>query len=211
MLGLVAAALVTFLEGEATSRIGDAAPAALGVGAKIEDGSTVATGPAARLELELPDGSLLRLSSNASFEMKSASAGSFLGRLSLGSLWAKVHKLLAGQRFEVETQNGVAGVRGTEFRVTTDAAGRSLVRVYEGRVEVRGEGFAHLLDPNREVRWSRRAVLGPRAFERRSERSAFMRWVRKRSGTDDRGERRDPRRRERVHERDRIRRDLLKK
>src|SRR2546426_8489730 len=47
---------------------------------------------------------------------------------SLGNLWARVYKLLAGETFGVETENGVAGVRGTEFRVEVVQDQPDLVR-----------------------------------------------------------------------------------
>jgi len=59
-------------------------------------------------------------------------------RLFFGKLWAKVSKLGSGG-FEVETDNAVAGVRGTEF-VVERTKRKTRVAVVEGRVALRGAG-----------------------------------------------------------------------
>jgi hypothetical protein len=57
--------------------------------------------------------------------------------LFLGRLWAKVTSVIQGdQKFQVETENAVAGVRGTTFRVDANADRSVLVRVYDGSVAV---------------------------------------------------------------------------
>ena len=58
-------------------------------------------------------------------------------RLFLGKLWAKVTSAIQGeQKFQVETENAVAGVRGTTFRVDANQDKSVLVRVYDGEVAV---------------------------------------------------------------------------
>src|SRR5439155_1605974 len=78
----------------------------------------------ARLEIRFSDNSVLRLGSRAKLQLAEAhfAAGAARRRLSarlfFGTLWAKVTSVLQGeQKFEVETENAVAGVRGTTFRV----------------------------------------------------------------------------------------------
>ena len=58
-------------------------------------------------------------------------------RLFFGNLWAKVTSVIQGeQKFQVETENAVAGVRGTTFRVDARTDKSVLVRVFAGSVAV---------------------------------------------------------------------------
>ena len=176
---------VAYLHGEATATRGELGAFPLAVKTKLEAGDVIETAAGANLEIALPTGSTIRLGSNARLELQDEPQGSFRARLSLGNLWAKVVKLVGGSRFEVETQNGVAGVRGTEFRVNAQASGQAMVRVYEGKVQVKGASFEHLVLPGHELRFSARAQLGPRTFDAKAERG-FMRWVRRRDEQRDR-------------------------
>jgi len=93
-----------------------------------------------------------------------------------------VHKLLAGETFAVETENGVAGVRGTEFRIEVARDQPDLVRVYEGVVQVdaRERGWSHSLQAGTELRF-RREAEPPRPFDAESEKGhRFMERVRSR-------------------------------
>ena len=55
----------------------------------------------------------------------------------MGKLWAKVTSAIHGeQKFQVETENAVAGVRGTTFRVDANQDKSVRVRVYDGQVAV---------------------------------------------------------------------------
>ena len=65
------------------------------------------------------------------------------------------------QKFEVETENAVAGVRGTTFRVDANDDKSVLVRVYDGSVAV-GKGAAQAGSPGGE----RREVAGPQEVTR---------------------------------------------
>uniref|UniRef100_A0A7C4UBV8 FecR protein domain-containing protein n=1 Tax=candidate division WOR-3 bacterium TaxID=2052148 RepID=A0A7C4UBV8_UNCW3 len=60
--------------------------------------------------------------------------------LNFGRIWAKVSKLLTGKIFEIEDNNCIAGVRGTEFVVSYngDSSG---IDVLEGEVEVKEKGL----------------------------------------------------------------------
>jgi hypothetical protein len=62
-------------------------------------------------------------------------------RLLVGDMWAKVAKAVGGEsRFEVQTANAVAGVRGTTFRVDAREDRSVVVKVYAGTVAVAGGG-----------------------------------------------------------------------
>ena len=186
-------------------------------GAVLEPGDTVETQAGGRAEIAFPGGSLLRIGENTRLTLSPIPARSeFSARLFFGNLWARVHKLAAGETFRVETENGVAGVRGTEFRVEAGQQEPDLVRVYEGtvQVEARDGRWSHALEAGTGLRFRREAET-PQAFDTRSESGhSFMEWVRSRKTADGfepgrirRAEMRNPeqehRTRERVRRRDR--------
>jgi hypothetical protein len=140
-----AAATVTFLSGDATrERAGQPGQKEkLAEKSELNEGDIVRTGKAGRIELTLTDQSILRLDGNSEFTLKAATTDGdekkFTGKLSFGKVWAKVNSVLGGQsHFDVETQNAVAGVRGTTFRVDAKHDASALVRVYAGAVAVAG-------------------------------------------------------------------------
>jgi ferric-dicitrate binding protein FerR (iron transport regulator) len=177
---------LTRLEGAATvAPAAGGEPRPLAVGAVLREGDRVATGPGARLEIAFGSGSVVRLGESTQAELRAAPVGGGQLRLKLavGNLWARVTKLLVGERFEVETENAVAGVRGTEFRVeSAGASGEDLIRVYEGRVRVEQPSarWGYDVGPDHELRFSRaRAPISPEPFLRASEKGhPFMDWVR---------------------------------
>jgi ferric-dicitrate binding protein FerR (iron transport regulator) len=198
---------VTLLVGKATV-FRDGAKTPVAQGQALREADVIETEQNARMELLLPSGTVLRLGAMSRFQLEhdGRQGGSVRARLALGHLWARVRKLLAGQSFEVETQNGVAGVRGTEFLVAA-VPNRQIIRVYEGKVEVKGrEGltWVHLLEPGRELRYTPRDVIGPQPFDAKTE-GRFMRWVRKRDREQagaghEKRERNDKQHHERHHE-----------
>lgn len=86
-------------------------------GAALADGESVATAEGATVVIELIDGSRLKLreSSRLAVTLPSLKSQVTEAFLSLGSVFAKVTKRLAGQEFHVRTLSAVAAVRGTEF------------------------------------------------------------------------------------------------
>ena len=184
-------------------------------GAILTVGDTVETKADSRVEIALPSGSLLRVGESSQVTLSELSAGKhFSARLLLGNLWGKVHKLLAGETFAVETENGVAGVRGTEFRIEVARDQPDLVRVYEGVVQVdaRERGWSHSLQAGTELRF-RREAEPPRPFDAESEKGhRFMEWVRSRRTREGeqpgriRREMRSPEQEHRIRERIRDRR-----
>ena len=168
----------TLVEGTVT-----AGSAPIQAGAILKVGDTVETKADSRVEIALPSGSLLRVGESSRVMLSAIDPGrQFSARLLLGNLWARVNKLLAGETFGVETENGVAGVRGTEFRVEVVQDQPDLVRVYEGvvHVESRGGGWSHSLEAGTELRF-RRDAEPPRPFDVEGEKGhRFMEWVRSR-------------------------------
>jgi hypothetical protein len=137
-----ATAQVSALEGKATRSRGGA-PAALSVGAAVGQGDTIATEPESRLELKFSDASIIRIGQKAKLQLTEAHFGGgpskrkLTAKLFFGNLWAKVTSAIQGDsKFAVETENAVAGVRGTVFRVDAHEDKSVLVSVYDGAVAV---------------------------------------------------------------------------
>ena len=201
--GDAGAMTASVVEGAATvQHAGAPAAEPLGEGASFREGDLVQTGPDSRVEIAMATGSVLRLGPDARLELRSAPASgkAFSAKLWLGSVWAKVHKLLQDETFHVETENAVAGVRGTEFLVEAGAqGGEDRVRVYEGAVEVRDHGgqWLHRVEVGREVAFRRGLrPAGIRTFDAASDRShPLMRWVRERPAREMRREMREHRER----------------
>jgi len=137
---------VTFVSGEATrTRAGKAEKLALG--SAVQENDTVETQARTRLEITLRDQSLVRVGPRSRVVLSGAVFGRTLderkvaARLVVGDMWAKVAKAVGGDsRFEVQTANAVAGVRGTTFRVDAKADRSVVVKVYAGTVAVAGGG-----------------------------------------------------------------------
>src|SRR5260370_3069719 len=129
---------VTFLEGPvAVLPAGGGAEQAAAVGATLHEGDTVQTQAGGRIEIELPAGSIIRLGEDSKLRLTAAQPEKvFSAKLFLGNLWTKVHKLVASETFQLETENGVAGVRGTEVRLEAAAGPPDTLRGYEGVVQV---------------------------------------------------------------------------
>jgi uncharacterized protein DUF1566/Big-like domain-containing protein/FecR-like protein len=94
-----------------------------------------------RLELRLPEGTIMRLSENAHFTMrlitfeKRTGGLTMQGFLQSGKLWAKVKKLATpGSRVEVLTNTGLTITKGTIYGVDREADEIATVKVYEGVV-----------------------------------------------------------------------------
>jgi hypothetical protein len=133
---------VTFVAGDAT-RTAEGKSETLAVGTKVFEGDVVMTQRRTRLELRLADGSVLRLGPLSRAKLESASFGAsqeerqVSAKLIVGQVWANVAKAVAGEaRFQVRTENAVAGVRGTTFRVDAERDLSVVVKVYSGSVAV---------------------------------------------------------------------------
>ena len=135
---------VTLIEGSADlSRREPPLEQPLSQGDLLVDGDRVATGEEARLELGMPDGSFLRFAQKTAFELMSINYDERTRQrdieihAALGKTWAKVSDLVGGGgRFQVSSQNAVAGIRGTVYRMNVNSDTSVVVKVYKGAVEV---------------------------------------------------------------------------
>ena len=136
-------AAVSALEGKASKSRGTASSSPLSVGTPVGQGDTISTDDEARLELKFSDGSALRIGPRTRMQLTEAHFGGGIAkrkmtaRLFFGNIWAKVTSAIQGdEKFAIETENAVAGVRGTTFRVDARTDKSVLVRVYAGAVAV---------------------------------------------------------------------------
>jgi len=116
------AGTVTFLAGDATRSAGGSTEK-LAVGSAVRAGDVLETQRRTRLEVKLADQSLLRLGPVSRAVVETAAFGRTVedrkvsAKLLVGKVWANVAKAVGGEaRFEVQTENAVAGVRGTAGR-----------------------------------------------------------------------------------------------
>ncbi len=156
------AALVTYISGQA-SRVRDGQSEALHTHSELQEGDKVVTAKGGRLEITLADKSVLRLDGGSEVTLKAANFEGddkkLTAKITFGKIWAKVNSVLGGQsHFDVETQNAVAGVRGTTFRVDAKHDSSALVRVYAGAVAVVGTRTPR---PSHEAGGTRKEVPGP--------------------------------------------------
>jgi len=136
------AGTISFLAGEA-SRSAAGKTEKLAVGSAVFQGDVLETQKRTRLEVKLADQSVLRLGPTSKAAMQAAAFGKSVeerkvsAKLLVGKVWANVAKAVGGeQRFEVTTENAVAGVRGTTFRVDAATDRSVVVKVYSGTVAV---------------------------------------------------------------------------
>jgi hypothetical protein len=137
-----APAEATLVEGKAERKSGEKT-GPLQQGSHVSAGDLLTTGEDGRVELRFADKSLLRIGPSAKLQLTAAhfSGGPAKRKMTVqlffGNIWAKVTSIVSGeQRFQVETENAVAGVRGTTFRVDAKSDKSVLVRVYAGAVAV---------------------------------------------------------------------------
>lgn len=108
----------------------------------LKAGCEVITGEKSRMELLLPDNSVVRFSENTHFTITQMNAGNNQKRnikifVPMGKIWSNVRKALGSKGgFEVSCQNAVAGVRGTVYRMNVEEDKSALVKVYDGEVSV---------------------------------------------------------------------------
>lgn len=125
------AAVVRGIEGDVFIRTGTG-DIRIGSTFILRQGDEIRTGRDAHIELELSDGSRIRLGPDSSFKAEQLT-GEFSFSLAFGRLKAIVKKL-AMRRFSVRTPSVAVAVRGTEFEVLQSST-ETVIEVYTGVVE----------------------------------------------------------------------------
>lgn len=136
-------AKVTVLEGAARAVCsGQKGVKKLKINDSLKAGCEVSTGERSRMELLLPDNSIVRFAENTNFRITQINAGDAGKRnvkifVPIGKVWSNVRKALGSKGgFEVSCYNAVAGVRGTIYRMNVEEDKSALVKVYDGEVSV---------------------------------------------------------------------------
>ena len=144
-------------------------------GMKLSKNAIVETKKGARLELSLPDSSIVRIAPNTRLKLVKLNTGASNStelELQAGRVWSKVKKAIGKKpSFSVKTKNAVAGVRGTVFGVDYDEnKASSSVSVYEGRVSVRpvyATKDANINDYLKGNLKKRKKVAGPKKISKK--------------------------------------------
>jgi len=134
-------ARVVLLEGTPQARAADDAPwRPLALGDHLHVGDRLQTRAGDRLRVLMSNRSLVDLAPNSELKLSFIDGEPEHRRVGLraffGRLWARVAGGNGEERFEVESDNAVAGVRGTSFFMDIDPAGDTRVTVAAGSVEV---------------------------------------------------------------------------
>ena len=137
-------AKVTFVQGEVRRLISpEGAWTALPLGGFVQAGERIKTMKGGRLELQLPDRSIIRFDEESDIRLVSAEYNPAQSKrevhfsLMLGKTWANIREAFGSSRgVQVETDNAVVGVRGTVFRMNVATDKSAMVRVYRGTVAV---------------------------------------------------------------------------
>ena len=177
-LPLSGTAKVTLAQGVVTvERRGAVSP--LGPGDALTAPARVSVGLNGRLELLMPEGSVLRFAQGTEFTLVSALADlrnrNVQVDVKLGDAWATVSDFF-GQgedTFTLDSPTAVAGVAGTRYRLSTDPSRGTSYLVYDGRVNVasrppdapRGPGAPGVTAAPHRVRGPQR-VAGPHRVTR---------------------------------------------
>ncbi|MFP2934710.1 FecR domain-containing protein, partial [Pyxidicoccus sp. 3LG] len=132
------------------------------------------TGPGARAELALADGSTVRVVEGSMVRLGTIELMASLRRkvqleLLQGTVETNAAPAAEGSVFEVRTRSAVAGVRGTHFRVTAQEDGTHRLETLEGRVALiakKGdldviEGYGSRALPDSTPESPRRLLVAP--------------------------------------------------
>lgn len=134
---------VVAVQGNATA---NGAP--LAAGTALSQGADIQTGKDGYVTVQLADGSQITLQSATSAKLESAKNYGGVGvfesvvRLLFGRVETRVAKQGGSDRFEVKTPTASMGVRGTQFRASSDESGKiATSEVTEGKVAAAAAGI----------------------------------------------------------------------
>lgn len=158
-------------KGDVTAQRGDAAVRPVRTGDPVRIGDTVRTGARSSAIVILGNRSVVMMQELTTLALPASDdnrGGIHKVKAQGGRIWFAVRKVGPNQKFEVETDEAVASVRGTEFLVESDANGELSVTTADGEVDVsdpRDPALAPVpVMPG--MRWlaGRRAPNGPRRW-----------------------------------------------
>ena len=118
----------------------------LGLKNNIHEGDRIKTAPNSRVELSMPDGSIIKINENAVFDVKELKTPESDGEdkmsftLWAGKLWGSFKKIFSDrQERTIESPSAVVAIRGTTIEMNVDIQQKTTVRVIEGSVEVKSK------------------------------------------------------------------------
>jgi len=125
------------------------------IGTPVETGDSIITGYDGYAEIEMEDGSTVKVNEDSIFKLDSVqqdnqNRNSF--QLVLGSASYKFTKAMKEQEPQIRTPSTVGGLRGTEFSVFSGIDGSALYVVDEGSVAVTSKGAEVQLGAEQGVR-----------------------------------------------------------
>jgi len=175
---------VSFLQGKADALSkGETAWRSLRVGSLLSPEEEIRTGDRSRIEIRLPDRSIMRFDQRSTFRLRSIFFNVQEGsrevkvEVPVGKAWANVRKAFGPKRtFEVASANAVAGVRDTIWRMNADPDRSTLIRVYEGTVEVYSPFARPEYKPEEGGFKAPREVRGPQEVPRPYEEVTKEQW-----------------------------------
>jgi len=113
----------------------------------VYSGDRIRTSLNARIELSMPDGSIIKVNQNSIFDVKEIKTvkkdneDKMSFSLWAGNIWAKFKKIVNTRQIRtIESPSAVVAIRGTILAVDVDADKTTHVRVFEGRVAVKSRG-----------------------------------------------------------------------
>ncbi|KAA3613191.1 MAG: hypothetical protein D8M58_12860 [Calditrichaeota bacterium] len=113
------------------------------INGRVYQGDRIKTASNSRVEIEMPDGSKLRIDQSTIFDIKEIKTKDEDGEdkmsfsLWAGNIWAKFKKVVSGrQSRRIESPSAVVAIRGTELEVNVNQQLTTKVSVTEGLVAV---------------------------------------------------------------------------
>ena len=110
---------------------------------KVYKGDRIKTGLSSRVEIDMPDGSTIRVDQSSIFDIKDIKTEEDDGEddmsfsLWAGNIWAKFKKVVSGRSSRtIESPSAVVAIRGTTLEMNVNAQLTTRVSVEEGLVAV---------------------------------------------------------------------------
>ncbi len=103
----------------------------------LSAGDQVYTREESFAEIRYAVGTIVRMDEKTKITLEASSEKIVKTRSGVGDIWVNMKKLMSrGGEFRISTPTAVAAIRGTVFRMSSDADSTSMVSVYDGTVAV---------------------------------------------------------------------------
>jgi tetratricopeptide (TPR) repeat protein len=108
-------------------------------------GDHLRTGPAGLLALRFIDQTLIRVHRNTELVIKRLGGGETQLQLDQGQVWAR--EATGGSGISISTPSATAAIRGTDWRLSVEATGKTTLTVTAGQVELKNDFGQVLVGP----------------------------------------------------------------